>query len=180
MTAGGAAGGAGLHAQAPVVTPVQGTQAQSGVQLAFGYECGDRFLVRNDGAEPVDLEYAVAGGNEHWKLHLKGKEAVELSSTSSKALELWVSGKLVASAQQDKRSCAAMQSVPGVVVRPIGEGDYVSAPAAPAVVYGYGPRMLYYDPWSYYYPSAYFSVGFPFYGGFRGFGPIIIRGRGRR
>jgi hypothetical protein len=184
MTAGGAATGTRLFAQAPVVTPVQGAQAQPAVQLAFGYECDDRFLVRNDGTEPVDLEYAVAGGSEHWKLHLKEKESVELSSAANKALELWVNGKLVASATKAKRACAANQAVPGVVVRPLGSGDYVSAAAAPAYGYGYayGPRVVYYDPWPYYYPASYFSIGFPIYGGFGGFGGfgrVVFRGRGR-
>lgn len=154
--------------------PAQGVQPQ--VQLAFGYECGDRFLVRNDGAQPVDLEYGVAGGPEHSRLHLNGNASVELSSASDKSVELWVNGKLVATAIKGARPCAQAPTAPAVVVRPIGPGDYV-ANVDPAYVYA---SRVVYDPWAYgYYPyyAPFFSYGVPVYPRF-GFG-VVFRGRGR-
>jgi hypothetical protein len=77
----------------------QGTQAaQEQVQLAFGYECDDRFLVRNDGSQNVTIEYNVAGSAERSQLQLKGKQSVEISSPSQNPLELRVGGKLVSTA----------------------------------------------------------------------------------
>jgi hypothetical protein len=99
---------------------VQGGQAT--VQLAFGYECDDRFLVRNDGAQSVTVEYGVPGAQQRSSLDLKGNESVELASTTNEPLELWVGGKLVATERKGNLPCAAQNT--GVVVRPIGPQDY--------------------------------------------------------
>jgi hypothetical protein len=113
----------------------QGTQAaQEQVQLAFGYECDDRFLIRNDGTQPVTVEYGLTGAEQRSSLLLQGKESTELSSAATSPLELWVNGRIVATEQHGNRLCAAdpaggvgyEQAGPIVVVRPIGEADYVS------------------------------------------------------
>jgi hypothetical protein len=161
------------------------------VQLAFGYECGDRYLVRNDGANDVDVEYGVAGDPQRWPVHLKGKESVEISSTSTNALELRVGGKVVSTAHNLNRPCAAApaaQGQPEVVVRPIDEGEYATAAqVAPQVVYAQppvvyvGPTPVYvtrpYYPY-YYYPQPRLSVVFPFAFGFGGHSRTVVIGRG--
>src|ERR1017187_531064 len=93
---------------------VQGGQAT--VQLAFGYECDDRFLVRNDGIQSVTVEYGVPGAPQRSSLDLKGNESVELASTTNEPLELWVAGKLVATERKGNIPCAAQNAE--VVVRP--------------------------------------------------------------
>ena len=189
ITAASALGGA-LLAQAPA-------GARETVQLAFGYECADRFMVRNDGAQAVDVEYGVQGASARSKLHLNAKESAEMSSTSTSSVELWVNGKLVATERKGNRACAPpVQSSPEVIVRPITPDDQAgysqAAPytsASPVVVVA--PRPYYYDPYYYdpfYYPyyRTSISIGFPFgyrgfygghYGGGRG---VIVGGRGRR
>ena len=131
----------------------QGAQSVQGgqptVQLAFGYECDDRFLVRNDGAQTVTVEYGVSGAPQRSSLDLKGNEAIELASTTNEPLELWVAGKLVATERKGNIPCDAPNEAPNpeVVVRPIvGQeyGTYVEPAyyAAPVVyvrpIYGYG------------------------------------------
>ena len=71
------------------------------VQITFGQLCEDRFVIRNDGAKPVDLEYAVEKGTEHTKLTLNARELVELESNAKEPLELWIGGKLVAKAEKE-------------------------------------------------------------------------------
>ena len=89
-----------------VGTPLR-AQAAPKIELAFGYECGDRFIVRNDGAQPVLLEYAAAGSRDRSELHLKGKQSAEIASAQDGNLELWVGGKLVASEPKGNRPCPA-------------------------------------------------------------------------
>jgi len=87
-------------------TPLR-AQAAPKIELAFGYECGDRFIVRNDGAQPVLVEYAAAGSRDRSELHLNGKQSAEIASAQDGNLELWVGGKLVASEPKGNRPCAA-------------------------------------------------------------------------
>ena len=174
LTAAAAALRGPLNAQ---TTQNAASAAQQPVQLAFGYECGDRFLVRNDGSQPVDVEYGVAGEPERSKLHLSERQAVELSSGSDKAVDLWVSGRIVATAHKGKRACAANQVNSGVVVRPIDPRDYI---ANVEPVYGYPPQLVYAGAWPWYGSYApYVSVGVPFFGVYGGFGRVVVRGRGR-
>jgi hypothetical protein len=160
------------------VLPAQGTQAvQEQVQLAFGYECEDRFLVRNDGTQPVTVEYGITGVEQRSSLLLNGKESTELSSAADSPVELWVNGKLVATEQKGNRPCANGQAGavgydqagPIVVVRPIAEVDYVG--------YGqpgyYAPRMVSvggYAQYGYGYgsPSVIVTPLFRSYGGYGG------------
>ncbi len=155
-------------------------QATTQVQLAFGYECGDRFMVRNDGTQPVVVEYAVAGSQDRSTLHLDGKQSAEIASAQNGNVELWVAGKVVASEPKGNRACAAGGNSQGngsVAVRPL---DQAAAPDAAEQVdpaYSAAPVVVYADPPYYYYPYAYYGGFYPYYypsfsfygfGGFRG------------
>ena len=83
-------------------------QATPKIELAFGYECGDRFLVKNDGVQPVLVEYAPAGSRDRSQLHLSGKQSAEIAMAQDGNLDLFVGGKLVASAPKGNRPCAAV------------------------------------------------------------------------
>jgi hypothetical protein len=170
-------------------TPLRAQASNQTVQLAFGYECGDRFLVRNDGTAPVVIEYAVAGSADKSQLHLNGRQSAEIASAQEGNMELWVGGKVVASEPKGNRACTARNGT-GVSVRPLDQNESTSvqpadsAYSSPAVVV-YGRPYDYYDYWYPYYgysPFYYPSVGFYYRGGFgRGFGRgPVFRGRGRR
>ncbi len=166
---------ASLRAQ---VTEIARTPIADGAQLTFGYLCDDRFVIRNDGTNPVDLEYAVAKSNTLTKLTINARETVELASPSKEAMELWLDGKLVAKALKEKRACKDVQGNANVAIAPLevtsNERDRrVSAFGSP-----------FFDPWMY---GFYGSLGYrPYYSSFYNPGfyraPIIIayRGGGRR
>ena len=63
-------------------TPLR-AQGTTQVQLAFGYECGDRFIVRNEGTQPVLLEYAAARSQDRSQLHLNGNQFVVYAQPDS-------------------------------------------------------------------------------------------------
>jgi hypothetical protein len=143
--------------------PLRAQGSSQTIQLAFGYECGDRFLVRNDGTNPVVIEYAAAGSQDKSQLHLNGRQSVEIASAQDGNLELWVSGKVVASEPKGNRPCGGTPDNRGVSVRPL-EPNQAAAQSAdsgyaepPVVIYA--PRPYYYD---YYYPYAYYR--YPYYG----------------
>jgi len=182
-----------------VHAPLAAQGTSQTVQLAFGYECGDRFLVRNEGANPVALEYAVAGSRDKSQLHLNGGQQSEIASAQAGNLELWVSGKVVASEPKGNRPCAGTPGNGTVTVRPIAPNESTAAEPvdsayaqAPVVVYAqpqYGYYPYGYYPYAYYpyygyspfyYPSGYGNVyiggGYRF-GGYRG---GRLGGRGRR
>lgn len=178
---------AALTLAAVAVTATRPLAAQGAqVRLAFGYECGDRYLVRNDGTNDVDVEYGVAGDPQRWPVHLKGKESVEVSSASSSALELRVGGRIVSTAHNGNRPCSTAPVAPAeqaVVVRPIDEGEYVTPPQpAPQVVYS-EPRVVYVEqapiyvtprPYYYYYPRPTFSVILPLFGGWSSHNRTVV------
>jgi hypothetical protein len=134
-------------ASAALRTPA-GAQGNTSVQLAFGYECGDRFLVRNDGTEPVALEWKTTGSPDRSQIHLNAKESREIASVSNDAVELWVAGKVVATEPKGNRPCAgnsgATAAPPSVVVRPLdanagqpsGSGDPPSRVARLSYIQG--------------------------------------------
>ena len=114
-----------------------GAQQAPSVQLAFGFECGDRFLVKNDGNAPVSLEWKVSGSADRSQLHLGANESREIASASNDAVELYVGGKLVATEPKGTKACdtasgtASEAATPMVVVRPLdGQGAGAPAPAA--------------------------------------------------
>ena len=168
---------------AQVITAPSPRQAVETIQLAFGHECDDRFLLRNDGGQTVTVEYSVAGTPQRSSVTLKAREAVELSSVSDSALELWVNGKLVASEHKRNRSCAPEQGVPGVpgvTVRPIDPGDRVQVVQPAQPVYAYPPQVVYFGaPYRPYYYGASLSIVLPVFSHFGGHGRVVYVGRPR-
>lgn len=151
------------------VAEVSRTPLADAAQLTFGFLCDDRFVIRNDGTQSVDVEYGLERGSEHTRLTLGARESVELSSKSKNALELWKDGKLVAKASKQRRSCKDVQGNASVTVRPleVAETDDSRARA------NYGVGYPYYDPWGF---GAYYGYGF----GFRPYysSVIVVGGRG--
>ena len=169
LAVGSAAAASQLDAQ---ITEVSRMPVAEIAQLTFGYRCDDRFVIRNDGAKPVDVEYALEKGTEHVKLTLGAREVVELDSKSKAAMELWMDNKLVARAMKERRACKDVQGNASVAIAPLevetNERDDRSS-------YNSG-RYPYYDPFMFGGFGYYGSYGFsPFYRGFRGV-PIIIGG----
>ncbi|MEP6780937.1 MAG: hypothetical protein ABJC26_13665 [Gemmatimonadaceae bacterium] len=111
---------------------VVSAQSKPQIQLAFGHECGDKFLVRNDGAGPVDVEYSLAGTKQRSKLHLNTTEGVEIVSQASGPMELWVNGQLVSTEQKTNKVCAVKAGDQDVIVRGIGEAGATSNGVATA------------------------------------------------
>lgn len=166
-------GSAGVSAALALFSAVSGLRAQAPsretVQLAFGYECEDRFLIRNDGGQTVTLQYGVQGNPERATLTLTTKQQVEVSSASGNPVELWVSGKLAATERKGSRPCAApaaaaIPDTPDVVVRPIDQPDYPSqadaqSRSSSSVVVVAPPPYGYYDYYGY---DPYYSYGYPY------------------
>jgi hypothetical protein len=154
------------------VTEVGRTPVADIAQLTFGYRCDDRFIIRNDGASPVALAYAVEKGNEHTPITLGARELVELESKSKAALELWMDGKLIAKAEKEKRACKDIAGSASVLVAPLE----VTATNDNRSTFR-GGAYPFFDPWMYGFYGYYGGLGFrPFYRGFVGV-PILIGGR---
>jgi hypothetical protein len=117
-----------------------GAQQAPAVQLAFGYECGDRFLIKNDGSQPVSLEWKTVGSQDRSQLRLNANESREIASASNDAVELWVNGKLVATEPKGNKACASTSPAnaptggPLVVVRPLDSQATSSADEPPSRV----------------------------------------------
>jgi hypothetical protein len=177
---------AGAQAVALALALTTGAGLASGqssqIQLAFGYDCGDRFQVRNDGAQPVDVEYGAAGA-DRTRLHLNARESVAIASASDNPMELWVNNHRVSTEAKGDRACAP--SGQDVVVRPLNSGDYsndapanngsangadnIAADAAPnagnTVSYSIQPTRVVYGGEPAYYPyygynPYYFGAGY--------------------
>jgi len=152
------------------------TAINDAVHVTFGQLCEDRFVIRNDGAKPVDLEYAVEKGTEHTKLTLNARELVELESKAKEPLELWIGGKLVAKAMKEKRACKDVQGNASVLVAPL-EVAANTKDDRNAYARGYP----YYDPFMFGAGFGYGGFGLggfgyrPFYTGFVGV-PIFVGG----
>jgi hypothetical protein len=114
---------------AAVSAPLR-AQAAPRIELAFGYECGDRFIVKNDGAQPVLVEYAPAGSRDKSQLHLNGKQSVEIAMAQDGNLDLFVGGKLVASAPKGNRPCGG-GSAPASASAPASDTSVVRPPDHP-------------------------------------------------
>ncbi|HEY2848303.1 MAG TPA: DUF6600 domain-containing protein, partial [Gemmatimonadaceae bacterium] len=125
-----------------------GAQQAPAVQLAFGFECGDRFLVKNDGSTPVSVEWKTSGGQDRSQLHLNASESREIASASSDAVELYVGGKLVATEPKGSKACdasgGAKAETPSqmVVVRPLGAEPVDSTAPMPATAAGDPPSRV--------------------------------------
>ena len=161
------------------VTEVSRRPIADVAHLTFGSLCEDRFVIRNDGPTPVAIEYAVSKGTEHSRLTLGGREQVELESKSKEPLELWMDGKLIATAEKEGRKCRDVPGNASVAVAPLdvprSDRDDDRRNASRVGV-GVGFGSPFFDPW--YSPFGAYGWGYrPFYSGFYGV-PIIIGGRG--
>ena len=153
--------GARLLAQ---VTEVARTPISDLSKLTFGYFCDDKFVIRNDGDKPVDLEYAIDKGTEHTGLALNAHELVELNSKSKDAMELWLDGKLVAKAPKEKRACKDVQGNGAVTITPFEVAERSPSRASVGFGYGYGAPYGLYDPWGLsFYSRVGAWGGFPYY-----------------
>jgi hypothetical protein len=117
-------------------------------QVTFGYLCDDRFVVRNEGSDPVRLEYGLDKSDERTALSLDGRESVELFLSTSDQLNLFAGGKTIASARNERRDCDEVEGG-RVVVRPLRV-----AVAPTIIVAPYPAYRSYYDPW--YHRRTYF------------------------
>jgi len=158
------------------ITEVARTPIADAAQVTFGYLCDDRFIIRNDGTKPIDLEYGLEKGTEHSRLTLNARESVELASPSKATMELWMDGKLIARALKERRSCQDVQGGSAVTVSP--PNVQTNAPTHVTNVYTYGPPYPFYDPWAF---GLFGSFGYrPYYSGVRVSFPIVIGGHSRR
>ncbi len=165
------------------ITEVARTPIADAPQITFGYVCDDRFIIRNDGTKPIDLEYGLEKGTEHTRISLSARESVELNSPTKASIELWMDSKLIGKALKERRSCQDVQGASGVTVVPPDVQS--NRPQHVTNVYTtYGPPYPFYDPWAF---GLYGSFGYrPYYSGISVAFPIIIGGgrvsmpRGRR
>jgi len=176
----------GLAAAAMAATPLRAqitevarTPIADAAQVTFGYVCDDRFMIRNDGTRPIDLEYGLEKGNEHTKITLNARESVELNSPTKASMELWMDSKLIAKALKERRSCRDVQGGSAVTVVPPDVQSTTPQPQHVTNVYTtFGPPYPFYDPWAF---GLYGSFGYrPYYSGITIGFPIVIGGRGGR
>jgi hypothetical protein len=169
---------------AAVHTPVQAqitqlsrTPIQDAAQLTFGYLCDDRFVLRNEGTAPVEVEYGLAKGTEHTKVQLAAREVLELESKAKQAMELWYNGKRIATAEKRRRSCGSVEGASGAIVSPLNVGDDQSARSGR---YGMSPWSYYdpfFSPWG--YAGLYGGLGFTRYYPSVVAYPVIVGGGSR-
>ena len=162
------------------ITVVSRMPIADAAQITFGFLCDDRFVIRNDGTRPIDLEYGVQKYPERTRLTLNARESVELASASRSPVELWMDGRLIAQALKERRSCKKMLGSASVTVAPLEVPGSAQRGAVYPYLnpYAYGPPYPFYDPWAFglyggmmFRPySAAVMVGFP----------IIIGGHGGR
>jgi hypothetical protein len=187
IAAGTMALGARLPAQDITVT----SRTQPGAaQVTFGYLCDDRFVIKNDGSQPVNLQYGLHDGPQLTGITVQPGESIELSSRSNTSVELWKDGTRIATAARDQRSCANMTSANlnganlngggGVTVtQPV----LVTTATGPTYVYSAYPYYWdpYYGPWA---PAPAFGFGVrvvrPFGGPVFVNRPFIVARFGRR
>jgi hypothetical protein len=161
------------RAQAQDITVTSRTQPDA-AKVTFGYLCDDRFVIKNDGTQPVNLEYGLHDGNQLTAITVQPSESVELSSRSNAAVELWKDGTRIATAAKEPRSCANLNVENLNGAYPSGGGGVTVA--QPVVVttatgptYVYSAYPYYWDPlWTPWAPTV--GVGF----GFVRPGPVFV------
>lgn len=173
LAAGVALAASPLRAQ---ITEVSRTPIADAAQVTFGYVCDDRFMIRNDGTKPIDLEYGLEKGTEHTRITLNARESVELASPSKAAMELWMDGRLIAQAVKERRSCKDV--VGNAQVSVSGPDVQTREPRHVTNIYtAWGPPYPFYDPWAFGFYGT-FGVR-PYYSGVHVAFPIIIGGSHR-
>jgi hypothetical protein len=128
-------------------------------QVTFGYVCDDRFEIRNDGSQPVNLEYALQNAPQHTAITVQPGESVALSSRSSVPVELWKDGTRISTATKDQRSCANVntENLNGGGGVAVTQPVVVTTAAGPTYVYSAYP--YYWDPlWGPWAPTVGFRV----------------------
>lgn len=176
VVAGTAFAASPLRAQ---ITEVARTPIADAAQVTFGYVCDDRFVIRNDGTKPIDLEYGLEKGTEHTRITLNARESVELNSPTKASMELWMDGKLIAKAIKDKVSCKDVVGNSSVTVSP--PDVQTRQPTHVTNVYaGFGPPYPFWDPWAFGFYGGFGGYYRPYYSGVSVTFPIIIGGRGGR
>jgi uncharacterized Zn-binding protein involved in type VI secretion len=162
-------------------------QQTAKAQLAFGYHCDDKFALRNEGTQTVDVDFVVLGTADRGRVTVKPSETVQLESATDGDVELYVDGKLVATEHKGHRACAdlAGSATGTVTVRHLDPSEVVYVqPLYPEPVYVSRAEVVYVRPWDYYgsyyryRPSISLSLGFPIYRG--GYSRVIVHGRGGR
>jgi hypothetical protein len=127
------------------ITVTSRSQPDGASQVTFGYVCDDRFVIRNDGSQPVNLQYGLHDGTQLTGITVQPRESVELSSRTNASLELWKDGTRIATAAKDARSCA---DVNGANLN--GGGVTVTQPVvvttATGPTYVYSAYPYYWDP----------------------------------
>ena len=129
-----------LAAPATGTATLAAQEAQEPARLAFGYQCGDKFALKNEGTRPVDVEYGVVGASETGKVHLDPDQGVSLEPKSAGDLEIRVDGKTVATARNGHVACSSQT----VIVRPLYERDYVTVVEPYYIPYYYDTYPSYY------------------------------------
>lgn len=127
-----------LGAQQTVRVLQSSRAGEANAQLAFGYACEDKFALRNDGAVPVTVEYAVAGTRERGLVGVQAGETVQLESASPNDVQLFLDGRLVVSEPKGNRACGDEWTAGGVMGQRFG---------ARAVGYALPNRVVYMRPW---------------------------------
>ncbi len=125
------------------VAPIAGIAAlaaQEPARLAFGYQCDNKFALKNEGAGPVEVEYRVVGASETGRVRLDPNQGVSLEPRSAGDLEIRVDGKVVATARNAHSACQSGT----VIVRPLYGPEYVT------VVAPYYERYPYYGAYPVY------------------------------
>lgn len=147
--------------------------AQPRTQLAFGYECDNHFVVRNDGSATTDVEYGVAGGSRT-PLRLEPRQSANIESASNAPMELWVNGRRVSTEPKGSKACAPPANT-DVVVRPLSSTDNASGGYDATYVIQEQPRVVYVTApvvpiYSSVYASAYGSYYAPYFDPYTGYG----------
>ncbi len=162
-----AAGTMAVAARLPAqdITVTSRTQPDA-AKVTFGYLCDDRFVIRNDGTDPVNLQYGLHDGTQLTGITVQPSESVELSSRTNASVELWKDGTRIATAPKEQRSCADVNAA-SVNAENLNGGGGVTVAQPLVVTTATGPTYVY-SAYPYYWDPLYtpfapaLGVGFGF------------------
>ncbi len=157
------------------ITVTSRSQPDGASQVTFGYVCDDQFVIRNDGSQPVNLQYGLHDGTQLTGITVQPRESVELSSRTNASVELWKDGTRIATAAKEQRSCADVNAANSNSANLNGGGGVtvaqpvvVTTAAGPTYVYSAYP--YYWDPlYTPFAPTVGVGLGFV-----RPVGPVIV------
>ncbi len=107
------------------VSPVGRTarlDAQEPVRLAFGYQCDNRFVLRNEGATGVEVAYEVVGTPESGRVSIEAGQTISLEPREPGDVAILVDDRVVATEPNSRVACQPNV----VVVRPPYQGGVVT------------------------------------------------------